>query len=323
MGALRSAITSHDVVAERPADKEWALSGPTLIVAYRPEVNGYISVDIVTRAWPDHMGSNSEQSLFRAWALGHFGPLTFPGNLERAKLLAHWKEGARLAERHDSFVRINCSYLFGAKPNDKVFPADYEPSAELFAVTRIAADLLALPNALCYFNPAGEVLQSRQGIEELFQRHEREGLLPLELWSNTRFLELDKETPVWSLLDTVGMWQLDVPDHEACFVEAYKPGEVDYFLRNASLYVFTNGPIIRDGETMDGAGDIRWHAWSMESFFDPPREVLMQRIGASRKCATAASISSSQIRPAFWRRKPPRVFGPSAFRNAQTLSPRR
>ena len=261
-------------MAEHPAGKEWALSGPSLIVAYRPEVNGYVSVDIVDRPWPDHMGSKQEQSLLGAWALGHFGPYTYPGNLERAKVYGHWKPGARLADRHDSFVRITASYVFGGKPDQKVMPPDYEPSAELLAITRIAADLLELPTALCYFNPGGEVLQSREGVEELLRRHQRESLLPLELWANARFVRLDADTEGWFMLDTVGMWQLDVPDHEATFTEVYEPGEVDYFLRNAGLYVFTNGPIIKNGDTMDGAGDIRWRAYTLQSLFPPPREVI-------------------------------------------------
>src|SRR5689334_20023785 len=32
------------------------LSGPSLLVAFRPEVNGYISIDLQNRPWPDHMG---------------------------------------------------------------------------------------------------------------------------------------------------------------------------------------------------------------------------------------------------------------------------
>src|SRR5213595_2300860 len=61
------------------------LSGPSVILAFRPEVNGYVSVDLQSRPWPDHMGDpKSDPMLFGAWSMGHFGPLAFPGSLERA-----------------------------------------------------------------------------------------------------------------------------------------------------------------------------------------------------------------------------------------------
>jgi hypothetical protein len=276
ISAIREAINAHEVVRELPANGEWAIGGATLIVALRPEVNGYIAVDVVDRAWPDHMGDvKNEAMIFAAWSTGHFGPLTYPGNLERAQQQSWaWPEVREIAPRHDAFVRVRSSYVFGATNDIKVMPADYDPLPELFAVTRIAADLLKLPNALSYFNPAGEVLRSSEGVDELLVRRQQQDLLPLDLWSNARFFNLGGE-PRWFLMDTVGMWQLDTPDHEACFSDAYDPSEVDNFLRNASNYVFENGPVIDDGDTMDGPGDIRWRAYSVEQgLLDPPREAM-------------------------------------------------
>ena len=43
-------------------------------------------------------------------------------------------------------------------------------------------------------------------------------------------------------MDTVGMSQLDAPDHEAIFqVSAYDAAKVDSFLRKASSYVLERG----------------------------------------------------------------------------------
>jgi hypothetical protein len=45
--------------------KEIHFGGPSLIVAFRPEVNGYISVDVRDGTWPDHMGDpKAEPMLF-------------------------------------------------------------------------------------------------------------------------------------------------------------------------------------------------------------------------------------------------------------------
>ena len=83
-------------------------------------------------------------------------------------------------------------------------------------------------------------------------------LLPQELWANVRLFNLAGHDP-WVVMDTVGMWQLDVPDHEAAFrSDLYDPSDVALFLRNAADYVLRSGPIINDNDTMDGPGQIRW-----------------------------------------------------------------
>jgi Domain of unknown function (DUF4261) len=72
------------------------------------------------------------------------------------------------------------------------------------------------------------------------------------------------------------MSQLDAPDHEAIFqVSAYDAAKVDNFLRNASAYVLERGPVIRDGATMDGPGDVRWQGFNIkEGRIAPPRQVI-------------------------------------------------
>ena len=76
--------------------------------------------------------------------------------------------------------------------------------------------------------------------------------------------------------DTVGMSQLDAPDHEACLQsDAYVPTEVGNFLRNACAYVVAHGPIIRDGDTMDGPAKLKWQGFRIkEGRMAPPREVI-------------------------------------------------
>jgi hypothetical protein len=97
----------------------------------------------------------------------------------------------------------------------------------------------------------------------------------LELWSNVRLISLEEHEP-WLVMDTVGMAQLDVFDHEAAFERGrYTPSEVANFLRNASDYVLENGPVIRDGDTMDGPEGIRWQGATFDNpVCDPPREVI-------------------------------------------------
>jgi hypothetical protein len=93
------------------------LSGPSLTLGFRPEVNGYVSVDVQDHPWPDHMGDvKTETGLFAAWTMGHFGPFAFPGNLQRAAEQSwSWSEASSLPGRHRAFVRIRSSYVFGAR----------------------------------------------------------------------------------------------------------------------------------------------------------------------------------------------------------------
>jgi hypothetical protein len=36
-----------DIFKEAPAQENWAFGGPTLVIAFRPDVNGYAAVDVV------------------------------------------------------------------------------------------------------------------------------------------------------------------------------------------------------------------------------------------------------------------------------------
>jgi hypothetical protein len=246
------------------------LGGPSLVVAFRPEVNGYVSVDLQDRVWPDHMGNPRDApELFAAWSMGHFGPFAFPGNLERAAQQSWgWSEAASLPAQHQAFIRVRSSYVFGGGDDTPVLPKDYRPQAELEFVTRLARALLRHPAALAYFNPNGEVLLDAGRLDESVAYHAQHRLPPLNVWSNIR---LFNASGGWLLMDTVGMGQLDCRDSEACFPrDAYEPQEVDEFLRNCSLYLLERGDVVQDGDTMNGPGGINWRARHVEKGVCPP-----------------------------------------------------
>ena len=259
----------HDEVAA-----EWPFGGPSLTLTFRPEVNGFAAVDVIDRPWPDHMGdAQKEALLLGAWAMGHFGPFAYPGNLLRAGQQSWaWAEGKTIAPRHRAFVRVRLSYVFGA-PENALIPQDYQPLPELEFVTRVAAALLELPGALCYFNPNGEVLRDAAGVRESLRHAAANKLPPLELWCNVRLFRLEDG---WLMMDTVGNAQLDLPDLEACFRSAgYDCGGVDFFLRDLTLYLLRNGEVIAHGDTTGGPGEVSWRARVLdESMSPPPRRVL-------------------------------------------------
>jgi len=272
---LESALVEFDVRGRRDPSESWAFGGPTLIVAYRPESNGLVAVDTVDQRWPDHMGdATNEAMIFGAWSMGHFGPFAYPGGLQRAaEQCRTWEPGQKIPDRHKAFVRIRSSYAFGAKDDDPVIPDDYESLPELEFVTRLVSSVLDFPGALCYFNPNGEILRDQDGLRESLNYGWANNLPPLDVWSNIRLFNVN---PEWTLMDTVGNGQIDIPDTEACFhSDSYDFEEIDNFLRNVSLYVANNGEVINDGDTMDGPGGIRWQSRQFENgICEPPRRVL-------------------------------------------------
>ena len=254
----------------------WEFGGPSFLVEYRQGDNGYVAVDVVGRQWPDHMGDpKAESMLFGAWSMGHFGPYTFPHGLRRATEQAwRWKDASAAVQRHSAFIRIRASYIFGGvNKNAPVMPPSYDPLGELAFVTEIAMQLLRLPPAICYFNPNGEVLLPADELQRALAFDKEHGLPAFDVWCNVRLFNLEND---WILMDTVGNWQLDMVDHEAVFPKGqFMPQEVDHFLKNISLYIQQKGPVIADGNTTNGPGNINWRAFSFDSGLSaPPRNVL-------------------------------------------------
>jgi len=274
---LEEALRAFDVRGRHDAAESWAFGGPSLTLTFRPEVNGAAVVDVVDQPWPDAMGHPQESpDIFGAWTFGQFGPFTYPGNLMRAAEQSWgWEAGRTITGRHQAFIRIRTSYVLGSDGKAKVLSPDYDPVPELMFLADAALALMQLPGALCYFNPNGEVLRDLDGVRESLDYARGAKLLPLDLWSNVRLFNVCEG---WSMMDTVGNGQLDLPDVEACFAEGYDCGEVDRFLRNVTWYLYRQGEVINDADTMDGPGGVPWQARPRdEALSPPPRRVLSWR----------------------------------------------
>jgi hypothetical protein len=266
-----------EIAKEVPPQPDWRLGGPTLVVPFRPEVNGYAAVDVVNQTWPDAMGDpKSDAQTFAAWSMGQFGPFTFPGGLARAIQHAWaWEAGRAAAPRHRGFIRVRLSYCFGAKDDAPILPQDYDPLAEMHFLSRVALAFFKVPGVLCYFNPGGEVLRDQSGFADIWNACEAQHNIPLPLWMNVRFFNV---SPDLGVMDTVGNEQLDLRDIEAVFpLQRYSPGDVDYYLRNVTHYLMTLDRQLESGEDIDGPGESNL-SWTMETpergAVDPPRPVL-------------------------------------------------
>jgi hypothetical protein len=276
---LRSPVSLRDIQdrlsgfsaqeVTNPKSFGWFGGIPALVMPFRPEVNGTVVVDFIDRPWPDQMGDpKSEAELFGAWAFGNFG-LAWPQGLARACQQSwQWPDGKTTVPLgHSAFLRVRSSYVGGAPGNAPCMPADYEPMGELKFVSRVAASLAGLPQALCCFNPGGELVCDPGDFAARLVRAEARDAFLIDLCCNVRVCGLDDWAPGsgWCLMDTVGMGQLDAPDHEAIFLSAaYDGRDVKAFLQNAAAYILENGPIIFSGETMGGPGDVLWQATRLE-----------------------------------------------------------
>ncbi len=256
-------------------------SPQTLVYSYRPEVNGHLLVTPAAIEWPDDMGDPDESpERFVAWSLGQYAPLAFPGCLERAGEQSWgWDEGGEEIKHHKAHVRLLISYVLGLEePGDQddetpLVPEDYDPLDEMNFLTRAVAAVLEMPDAICYFNPGGEVLRDDGGLRRGLNYAWSHELPPLDMWTNVR---LFRASDTWSLMDTVGNGQFDLPDLEAIYdSEKFEPSEIEGFLRSASLYMLSGDEEVEDGDTADGPGDLSWLAMECEdALSDPPRPTI-------------------------------------------------
>lgn len=291
---LRQRVSIEEVAAViddfYPSDpiepsEDWTFLGPAVLMNMDEDGSGKVVVDVVDHPWPDSMGGQPDpssdsgdaaeaQKIVDAWGLGNFGPHTYPGSLQRACEQSWvWEEGRELGDQAQAFIRVRTSYVLGEDDDSPILPEGYEPFDELALVTEIAAAITELPQAICYFNPNGEVLRDLKTLNESFEYAEENDFPPLDLWSNARLFRLENE---WAVMDTVGNSQLDLLDVEACFhAESYDFAEVESFLRLVTCFLEENEEPIEDGDSVEGPGEKVWKVWRMEnSIASPPRSVL-------------------------------------------------
>jgi hypothetical protein len=258
-------------------------SEETLVFEFQAEAGGHLLVTPSTGKWPDDLGDPDESpERFVAWSLGQFGPLAFPGCLKRAVDQSWgWEAGSELAPQHTAHIRLLISYVLGAEESEDdddddelpLVPEDYDPIDELEFITKAVAALLELPDAICYFNPGGEVLRDDGGLRRGLNHAWNLDMPPLDMWTNVRLFRTGEQ---WTLMDTVGNGQFDLPDLEAVFpTDKYEPSDVESFLRSASLYMVGAEEEVEEGDTADGPGECSWLAMEChDALSDPPRETV-------------------------------------------------
>ncbi len=251
----------------------WMNASTDLLVAFRPEVHGELAIDVVGETWPDAMGDpQNEADVFGAWSTGAFGPLVYPGNLERAaQQCVSIEDAPKLVDRHRAFVRLRTTYVIGGGDKAKVIPEDHDPLQESLVLLSAARPMLELKGALVYFDPNGEVLATREEMDSALEHAESAKVPPLDLLTQVRFFRVDQN---WSIMDTVGMDRFFLPDLELLFTQELDPNQAANFLRSISLYLLQHGPVIKNGNTVDGPQGKLNASMHEEPLAEPPRPVI-------------------------------------------------
>jgi hypothetical protein len=254
-----------------PDDGGWMGSPRDLLIAFRP--GGELAIDVRAEVWPDGMGDPEEAAaLFAAWGTGAFGPLVFPGNLERAVQQAHaLDDAAGLADKHKAFVRLRTTYAIGQGKDAKLMPDDWDPMQELLALVGVSRALLDVPGALAYFDPNAELLLPKAEIDEALAHADQAQVPPLDLFTHVRFFRIDEG---WAVMDTLGMDRFFLPDLEIAFTKSVDPAKAADFLRNVQLYVLKNGPVIEEGHLVDGPEGKLRALKREQGLVEPPRPVI-------------------------------------------------
>lgn len=248
------------------------------VIPFRPDVGGFILIDVLPRPWPDTMGDQEiDPVTFLAWGAGAFGPGAWPGGLQRAVQGAPEKEATSFLAHHHGVVRIRLTYVLEEpRLEAPFFPQDRDSVAELKAILDVAAVLLQWPTALAFYNPNAERIVSPSLFDKSYKTMSQ-NKLPWPLIVSIRNLPLN---PTGRIFDTLGLrsqWEASLSpllDHEVVSTHDLDPVGTDRFLRGLAATAITRGSDWQPGDEVEGPGDRLWKAERhAEALLVPPRPV--------------------------------------------------
>ena len=275
LAELKKYLAGFKVLAQKEATDSWTTMGPSLVLELAGGSRGRIIIDLVDRPWPD---TNSDPQVAAARHAGEFGPGTAEESLHRACAFCqpNWPEGPNLAREHEAFLRIRVTYVKSSGAPLQGVPEGYSVLAECEQMLGVAEALLEHPAALCYFNPAGELLASRELLATVCEAFHNASQPAINALANRRMNKVEDSD--WKVIDLIGMGQLDLPDFEICFTETYDPNEMAGFLVQTALSILKSGQPVKDGHTLSGPqGKLYQAKVSKSSQLKPDREVLRFR----------------------------------------------
>ncbi|HEY2743847.1 MAG TPA: DUF4261 domain-containing protein [Polyangia bacterium] len=147
--------------------------------------------------------------------------------------------------------------------------ADELPSEERLAafLERVAAACAKLPCVAVWWIPAERLLPPRAVADAA-----RDGD-PLRVAVNVRLFHVEEGRSDERVMDTVGLAALALPDVQ-CHFFALDVAAVAAMLEEAARYLYDEGDVIGDGDTVAGSDGAPWLCRREDALVDPRRDVV-------------------------------------------------
>lgn len=183
-----------------------------------------------------------------------------PSKKQLAGAIGHtrdWPQAAETAARGRAAVRL----------------VDELPSEERLAafVARVAAAAKKLPCVAIWWMPAERLVEPR-AVAAAARDDD-----PLRVALNVRLFHVEEARPDHKegerIMDTVGMAALELPDVQ-CHFFALDVAAVAALLEETARYLYAEGDVIGDGDTVPGLDGDAWDCRREVALVDPPRDVV-------------------------------------------------
>jgi hypothetical protein len=198
-----------------------------------------------------------ERADAKAETLGEVVPP--PSKRELAAAVGHtrdWPAAAEAAARARAAVKL----------------VDELPSEERLGafVARVAAAVAKLPCLAVWWLPAERLVEPRAVIAAARDED------PLRVALNVRLFHVEEARTDERIMDTVGLAALALPDVQ-CHFFALDVAVVAELLDETARYLFAEGDVIGDGDTVPAPGISDGESWACRrelALVDPPRDVV-------------------------------------------------
>jgi hypothetical protein len=146
---------------------------------------------------------------------------------------------------------------------------DELPSEERLGafVARVAAVAAKLPCAAVWWKPADRLVEPR-ALAAAARDDD-----PLRVAVNVRLFHVEEGRSDERVMDTVGLAALELPDVQ-CHFFALDVAQVAALLDETARYLFAEGDVIGDDDTVPGIDGEPWSCRHETALVDPPRDVV-------------------------------------------------
>lgn len=170
----------------------------------------------------------------------------------------HWPEAGAVLEQCSYELLLTDMMARGMPPQQRL---------SLFNKV-MRAVLEVAPCDAVYYNASDKIVSADALLQALEQDQQLYGALNIRLYSIP-----SEEERREMVMDSCGLSALGIPDVQCHFYDM-EPAEVAQFLMNVADYIYHQGDIIADGETIGMQEDQRWRVEHQYSLVAPRRVVI-------------------------------------------------